>query len=122
MLVATFDVGVAAAAMFAAPAEWAGKTLECASVKVPLSAVAAALTKVSGVPVSSGLAMNMCLRSLVIPYLHHMLLFFESGYPGTQVDMAEFNRVVASQGFEAMDAEAWFRYHGVYANGQKIAA
>ena len=36
--------------------------------------------------------------------------------------MAEFNRVVASQGFEAMDAEAWFRYHGVYANGQKIAA
>ena len=120
MLVSTFDVGVAAAAMFKAPAEWAGKTLECASVKMPLTAVAAAHSKVSGVLVASGLAMNMCLRSLVIPYLHHMLLYFEAGYPGSQVDMEAFNRVVASEGFKAMDAEAWFRYHGVYANGKKI--
>ena len=122
MLVSTFDTGVAAAAMLKAPAEWAGKTLECASVKVPLTAVAAALSKVSGVPVKASLAMPVCLRSIFLSYLHHMLLFFEAGYPGSQVDMEAFKRVVASEGFTAMDAEAWFRYHNVYANGQKIVA
>lgn len=46
-----------------------------------------------------------------------MCLYFENGYQGSKVDIGAFKAVVP----DAMDAEAWFRHHEVYANGQKIA-
>lgn len=73
-LVSTFDVGLAAGAMIQAPEAWSGKTLECASSKETIQEVAAALQRVSGVPVKGGLAMPMCLRSLFLSDLHHMCL------------------------------------------------
>lgn len=80
VLVSTHDVGIAAAAMLKAPEEWTGKTLECGSYKGSLDEVAAALSRVSGVPVKGSLAMPICLRSLFLSDLHHMCLFFEAGY------------------------------------------
>lgn len=116
-LVSTYDVGKAAAVMLRNQDEWAGKALEAASHKQTVHEVAAALEKVSGVPTKGSLAMPMCARSLFLSDLHHMCLFFENGYQGTAVDADKFKAVVP----DALDAEGWFRYHGTYANGEKIA-
>ncbi len=115
-------MGLAAAAQLKSPAEWLGKTLECASYKGTLAEVGAALQRVSGVPVKASLAMPICLRSIFLPDLHGMCQYWEAGYPGTKADVQAFRAVVASQGFTAMDAEAWFRHHAVYANGKRIVA
>ena len=61
--------------------------------------------------------MPLCARSLFLGDLHHMCLFFENGYQGSNVSIDAFKAVVP----DAMDAEAWFRYKGTYANGEKIA-
>ena len=52
----------------------------------------------------------------------HPRSFFEEGYPGSHVSVEAFRSVVASTGRVAMDAEAWFRHHGKYANGEQIVA
>jgi uncharacterized protein YbjT (DUF2867 family) len=116
--IGTYDLGKAAAVMLLNKAEWSGKTLVCTSYKGTLQDVAASLQKVSGVPTKASLAMPMCARSLFLGDLHHMCLWFENGYQGCQFSVEDFKKVVP----DAMDAEAWFRYHGKYADGSKIVA
>jgi len=116
LMVSTYDVGKAASVMLTNQSEWQGRSLECASYKGTIHEVAAALTKVSGVKSTGSVAMPICLRSLFLSDLHHMCLFFERGYPESAVRIEDFKAVVP----DAMDAEAWFRYHRYYSDGTQI--
>lgn len=116
-LVGTYDVGKAAAAMLGDTAKWNGKTLTCTSWKGSLKEAAAALEAVSGTKTVGSLAMPKFARSCFLGDLDAMCVFFEDGYPGTQCDIAAFKAVVP----DAMDAEAWFKYHGHFADGTPIA-
>lgn len=111
----TYDIGRAAAIQFRDPQAWIGKSLDVISWQGDLSQVAAALSRVSGVPVKAKLAMPILLRRLFLKDLHHMFLYFEvqKGPRGTP---EEFRKVVP----DAFSAEDWFRFHGRYANGEKI--
>jgi uncharacterized protein YbjT (DUF2867 family) len=112
---ATYDIGRAAAIQLKNPQEWAGKTLDVIGWQGDLSQVAAALSKVSGMPVKAKLAMPLFLRRLFMKDLHHMFLYYEvqKGPRGTP---AQFKQVVP----DALSAEDWFRFHGRYSNGEKI--
>lgn len=114
---ATYDIGRAAAIQFKDPHTWIGKTLDVIGWQGDLSEVAAALSKVSGVPVKAKLAMPIFLRRLFLKDLHHMFLYYEvqKGPRGTP---EAFKKVLP----DALSAEDWFRFHGRYANGEKIAA
>ena len=114
---ATYDIGRAAAIQFRNREEWLGKSLDVIGWQGELKQVAAALSKVSGVPVKARLAMPIFLRRLLLNDLHHMFLYYEvqKGPRGTP---AEFKKVVP----DALSAEDWFRFHGRYANGEMIAA
>ncbi len=114
---ATYDIGRAAAIHFKDPHTWMGKTLDVIGWQGDLSEVAAALSKVSGVPVKAKLAMPIFLRRLFLKDLHHMFLYYEvqKGPRGTP---EAFKKVLP----DALSAEDWFRFHGRYANGEKIAA
>jgi len=63
------------------------------------------------------LAMPIFLRRLFLNDLHHMFLYYEvqKGPRGTP---EAFKKVVP----DALSAEDWFRFHGRYSNGEKIAA
>lgn len=113
----TYDIGRAAAVHFADPAAWLGKATDVISWQGDLDAVAAALARVSGVPTKAKLAMPIWARRLFFKDLHHMFLYYEveKGPHGTP---EEFKKVVP----DAMSAEDWFKYHGRYANGEKICA
>ena len=112
---ATYDIGRAAAIQFRNRAEWLGRSLDVIGWHGDLSQVAAALSKVSGVPVKARLAMPMFLRRLFLKDLHHMFLYYEvqKGPRGTP---EAFKKVVP----DALSAEDWFRFHGRYANGESI--
>jgi len=113
---ATYDIGRAAAVMFKNPEAWLGRTLDVIGWEGDLSQVAQALQKVGGVPVKHSLAMPIFFRRLFLKDLHNMFLYFEAGGPkGTP---EEFKRVVP----DALSAEDWFRFHGQYANGDKIGS
>ena len=114
--ISTYDLGKAAAVMLSNKAEWSGKTLSCTSYKGTVHDVAASLQKVSGVPTKGRLAMPLCARSLFLDDLHHMCLWFENGFQGSQLSVDDFKKVVP----DAMDAEAWFKYHGKYGDNSKI--
>ena len=79
--------------------------------------VAEALSKVSGVPVKAKLMMPKVFRSLFLKDLHHMFLYYEEE-KGPRGTPEEFKKVLPS----ALSAEDWFRFHGRYANGEKIVA
>lgn len=111
---ATYDIGRAAAIMFAYPEVWVGRSLDVIGWEGDLFEMGRALEKVSGVPVKASLAIPILLRRFLLKDLHNMFLYFEDGGPkGTA---AEFKKVVPN----ALSAEDWFRFHGVYANGEKI--
>ena len=111
---ATYDIGRAAAVMFKNPETWLGRSLDVIGWEGDLSEVAQALQKAGGVPVKHSLAMPMFLRRILMKDLHNMFLYFEEGGPkGTP---EEFKKVIP----EALSAEDWFRFHGHYANGEKI--
>jgi len=114
---ATYDIGRAAAILFKHRSEWLGKSLDVIGWQGDLRQVAAALSKVSGVPVKAKLAMPIFLRRLFLNDLHHMFLYYEvqKGPKGTP---EAFRKVVP----DALSAEDWFRFHGRYSNGEKIAA
>ena len=114
---ATYDIGRAAAVMFEKPESWVGKSLDVISWKGDLAAVAAALAKVSGVPVKAKLAMPLFLRKLLFKDLHHMFLYYEV-QKGPRGEPSEFRKVVP----DALTAEGWFRFHGRYANGERIVS
>jgi len=114
---ATYDIGRAAAIQFKNPQEWLGKTLDVIGWQGNLSQVAEALSKVSYIPVKAKLAMPKFFRKLFLKDLHHMFLYFEDekGPKGTP---EEFKKVLP----DAMSAEDWFRFHGKYSNGERIAS
>jgi len=113
---ATYDIGRAAAIQLKDPQLWLGKTLDVIGWQGDLSKVAAALSKVSGVPVKAQLAMPIFLRRLFLKDLHHMCLYYEvqKGPRGTP---EAFKKILP----DALSAEDWFRFHGQYSNGEKIA-
>ena len=112
---ATYDIGRAAAIQLKNPEQWMGKTLDVIGWQGDLSQVAAALSKVSGVPVKAKLAMPLFLRRLLLKDLHHMFLYYEvqKGPRGTP---QQFKKILPN----ALSAEDWFRFHGQYANGERI--
>ena len=114
---ATYDIGRAAAIQLKNRQEWLGRSLDVIGWQGDLSQVAAALSKVSGVPVKAKLAMPMLLRRLLLNDLHHMFLYYEvqKGPRGTP---EAFKQILP----DALSAEDWFRFHGRYANGEKIAS
>jgi len=114
---ATYDIGRAAVIQLKDPQAWMGKTLDVIGWQGDLSQVAAALSKVSGVPVKARLAMPIFLRRLLLRDLHHMFLYYEvdKGPRGTP---EAFRKILP----DALSAEAWFRFHGRYANGERITA
>jgi uncharacterized protein YbjT (DUF2867 family) len=113
---ATYDIGRAAAIQFKNPTTWLGKTLDVIGWEGNLSQVADALSRVSGIPVKAKLAMPKFFRKLFLKDLHHMFLYYEDekGPKGTPQD---FKKVLP----DAMSAEDWFRFHGKYSTGEKIA-
>lgn len=113
---ATYDVGRAAAIMFKDPAKWLEKSLDVIGWKGDLSQVASALEKVGGVKVKSGLAMPIFLRKLFLKDLHYMFLYFED-QKGPKGEPEDFKKFLP----DAFTAEDWFRYHGSYSNGERIA-
>lgn len=114
---ATYDIGRAAVIQLKDPQTWLGKTLDVIGWQGDLSQVAAALSKVSGVPVKAKLAMPIFLRGWFLKDLHHMFLYYEvqKGPRGTP---QAFKKILP----DALSAEDWFRFHGHYSNGEKIAA
>ncbi len=114
---ATYDIGRAAAIQFRNRGEWLGKSLDVIGWQGNLNQVAAALSKVSGVPVKARLAMPIFLRRLFLKDLHHMFLYYEvkKGPRGTP----EAFRTILP---DALSAEDWFRFHARYADGTPIAA
>ena len=112
---ATYDIGRAAAVMFAHPETWLGRSLDVIGWEGDLSQVAKALEVVGGVPVKYGLAMPIFLRRLFLKDLHNMFLYFEAG--GPKLTPEEFKKIVP----EALSAEDWFRFHGFYSNGERIS-
>ena len=112
---ATYDIGRAAAIQLKDPHTWLGKTLDVIGWQGDLSQVAAALSKVSGVPVKARLAMPIFLRRWFLKDLHHMFLYFEE-QKGPRGTPQAFKQVLP----EALSAEDWFRFHGRYSNGEKI--
>jgi len=113
---ATYDIGRAAAVMFNNRDAWFGKTLDVIAWEGDLAEIAKSLEKVGGVPVKHKLAMPIFLRRLFLKDLHNMFLYFEAGGPkGTSAD---FKAIIP----DALSAEDWFRFHGHYSNGEKIAS
>jgi len=113
---ATYDIGRAAAIQFRNRSEWLGKSLDVIGWQGDLNQVAAALSKVSGVPVKAKLAMPIFLRRLFLRDLHHMFLYYEvqKGPRGTP---EAFRKILP----DALSAEDWFRFHNRYADGERIA-
>jgi len=114
---ATYDIGRAAAIQLRNREEWLGKSLDVIGWQGDLNQVAAALSKVSGVPVKARLAMPIFLRRLVLNDLHHMFLYYEvqKGPRGTP---EAFKKILP----DALSAEDWFRFHNRYADGTPIAS
>lgn len=112
----TYDIGRAAVVQLKDPETWLGKSLDVISWQGNLLEVAAALSKVSRVPVKARLAMPIFLRRLFLKDLHHMFLYYEvqRGPRGTP---EAFKKFIPN----ALSAEDWFRFHGHYSNGEKIA-
>ena len=118
-LVDTFDVGKAAASMLADKDKWSGQTLTCSAWHGSLAEAAAALEAVSGTKTVGALAMPKFARWLCLGDLDAMCVFFEEGYPGRSDAagaLTAFKAVVP----DAMDAQAWFKYHGKFADGSAI--
>ena len=113
----TYDIGRAAAKVFASPVEYNQKTIDIASWQGTPHDVAAALQAISGVPSKGSLAMPICLRSLFLTDLHHMCLYLENE-GGFKADISEFKKMVP----EAFSAEDFFRFHNKYGNGQSIVS
>ena len=62
------------------------------------------------------LAMPLFLRRLFLKDLHQMFLYYERD-KGPRGTPEAFKQILP----DALSAEDWFRFHGHYANGEKIA-
>jgi hypothetical protein len=101
--VSVVDISKAAVAMLAAPSEWTGRTLECASDDVSGNDIAAALTGVSRVECKYKPLPRFVMRWFMKD-LNAIVQFFEDqGY--VDADIAAFKAVVP----DALDCTAWFK-------------
>lgn len=115
----TYDIGRMAAVQLKDKAAFLGKTNEVIGWKGSPREAAQALSKVSGVPVTCGMAMPMFFRWLFLFELHKMCNYFEDGaLAETDQRIASFKQHVPA----ALDAEGWFRHHNTYADGKPIVA
>lgn len=110
----TYDIGRAAAVVFANPQAWYGRSLDLVAWKGDLADLAAALARVSGITVRPRLAMPLVLRRLFLNDLHHMCLYFEQ--QGISAEPEDLKQVIP----HPLTAEDWFRFHNRYANGEPI--
>uniref|UniRef100_A0A7S1HRZ5 NmrA-like domain-containing protein n=1 Tax=Eutreptiella gymnastica TaxID=73025 RepID=A0A7S1HRZ5_9EUGL len=111
-MVACVDIAKAAKEMLASPAEWQGKTLDCAACNASGHDLANSLSEVSGVKCSykkavPGLAMWLFMRDL-----YNMVAFFMG--PGYSSSIEDFKKVVP----DAMGPKDWFKAKGVWSNGE----
>jgi len=114
--ISTYDVGRLAAKIFSEPDVWANRIVEAASWLGTVHDLAKALETVSKTTTKGCMAMPRWLRRLFLNDLHHMCLYFELGYKGSDVDIDAFHKWVPN----AFGPEDWFRYHAYYANGKPI--
>jgi len=114
--ISTYDIGRAAAVVYANPQEWSGKSLDIVGWKGDLADIAAALERVSGTTVRPQLAMPIVLRRLFLNDLHHMCLYFEN--QGIAAEPEDFKKLIP----DPLSAEDWFRFHNRYANGEPIVS
>ena len=105
--ISTYDVGCAVAVFLKEPETWNNKKVEMTSWEGTLADVAKARENVTGMPTKPELAMPLFFRWLFLNDLHHMCLYFEKGYPGTNADIEAFKKIVP----KAFDAVGWFRFH-----------
>ena len=111
------DIAKAAVAMFSAPEQWRGRTLNCIGSVSTGTDLVNALSGASGVPCKWGLALPRCLFCILPSDLRCMIQWFESSGYTCQGDIAEFRSVVP----DAMDAAAFFRFKGAWGNGEAFA-
>lgn len=110
--IATPDIGKGSAALLMDPQRFAGQTIEAAGGEHDGTELAAALEKVSGTPCSYRIALPRWVLWLFMGDLYHMVTWFEA--EGYSADVEAFRKIVP----DAMDAEAWFRSKGQWANGE----
>lgn len=117
--VSCFDIGRAAANVFAEPASYQGKLLELSTCMHTGVELAAALTEASGTPCTYGLSLPLPLFvvRLLAPDLVAMMDYFKGREGGYTANVADGRALVGSG---AMDAKAWFAHKGKWANGQKF--
>jgi len=112
----TYDIGRAAAVMFANKNEWLTKSLTVYSWEGSIYDFAKVVENVTGVKTTAGLALPKFIRWLFLSDLHNMCLYFEAGYPSATGSIKEFKKVIPS----ALSAEAWVRRLGKYGDGTPI--
>jgi uncharacterized protein YbjT (DUF2867 family) len=111
-MVSCVDIGKAALAMIASPAEWKGKTLDCASCNVTGMELAQALSQASGVRCTYRVAVPPFVQKLCMKDLYHMVRFFQD--QGYTANLAEFKKVVP----DAMGPLEFFQHTGTWSNGE----
>lgn len=116
--VACGDVGKAAAAAFASPDTWAGKTVTLAGGKHTGYELADALSAASGTQSKYAVMVPRFLLGCLMPDLKAMAVFMESGAQAEEPDWEASKQLVP----DIMDAKAWFLSKGCYSNGVKFGA
>lgn len=112
--IAAEDIGKGSAVLLMKPEEYAGKKIEAAAAQHTGPELAQALSEVSGVDCKYSMGVPRFVLWLFMRDLYHMTEWFESdGYSG---DIDEFKKIVP----DAMDAKAWFKAKGQWANGEKF--
>jgi uncharacterized protein YbjT (DUF2867 family) len=115
--VSTYDIGRGAAAMFKDAKQWLGKTVDAVAWQGDLAAVAKALERVGGVPVSSSLAMPaFLLRPMLGADLYGMIQYFKKNGGGAPQSIPAFKKLVP----DAFGPDAFFAHLGKYSDGTKI--
>lgn len=114
---AAVDVGKAAANIFAAPGKHVGQVYELATCMHTGDELAAILTEVSGTPCTYAVSLPRFVARLIATDLYNMMLYWEGREGGYEADIASGRKLV---GPDAMDARAWFKYKGGWANGVKF--
>lgn len=116
--VACGDIGKAAAAAFAAPDAWAGKTVSLAGGKHTGYELADALTAASGTQSKYAVMVPRFVLGCLMPDLKAMAVFMETGAQAEDPDWEASKQLVP----DIMDAKAWFLSKGCFSNGVKFGA
>lgn len=114
--VATIDVGKGSAELLLDPAKYKGTPIEAAGGKHTGTELAQALTEVSGVDCTYSMSLPRWVLWFMFGDLYNMVVWFESD--GYTADLDEFKKLVP----DAMDAKAWFKDKGQWADGETFSA